>query len=99
MQADDAQHRPTREEFARAVGVNLRRFRLRRGLSQGRLAYLVGISGYTYQKFERGESKPGTPLNPQLFTLIALAEVLDVELSDIAPRPWPAPAGSAGPSS
>ena len=33
---------------------------------------MAGISAYTYQKFEKGESKPGTPMNPRLFTLIAL---------------------------
>jgi len=50
---------------------------------------MAGIASYTYQKFEKGESKPGTPMNPRLFTLLALAEVLEVKLEDIVPAEWP----------
>jgi len=28
-------------------------------------AHAAGISTYTYQKFEKGESRPGTPMNPR----------------------------------
>ena len=76
-------------DFSRAMGVNLQRLRLERGLSQERLAHMAGIASYTYQKFEKGESKPGTPMNPRLFTLLALAEVLEVALEDIVPSEWP----------
>ena len=55
------------------------------------LAHLAGISAYTYQKFEKGESKPGTPMNPRLFTLLALADVLQVGLEDLLPAAWPDP--------
>ena len=71
------------------MGLNLQRVRLERGLSQERLAHMAGISSYTYQKFEKGESKPGTPMNPRLFTLMALAEVLHVGLADLVPDDWP----------
>jgi transcriptional regulator with XRE-family HTH domain len=71
------------------MGLALQRIRLERGLSQERLAHMAGISSYTYQKFEKGESKPGTPMNPRLFTLMALAEVLHVSLADIVPDDWP----------
>jgi transcriptional regulator with XRE-family HTH domain len=60
-----------------------------RGLSQERLAHMAGLSAYTYQKFEKGESKPGTPANPRLFTLLAIAQVLDSSLDEILPRDWP----------
>ncbi len=90
MQAG-APHRPTRAEFAAAIGVNLHRFRIARGLSQEHLAHLAGISAYTYQKFEKGESKPGTPMNPRLFTLLGLADALGVTLGDLIPEVWPAP--------
>ncbi|CAN5159428.1 hypothetical protein BH09ACT5_BH09ACT5_08960 [soil metagenome] len=50
---------------------------------------MAGISGYTYQKFEKGESKPGTPMNPRLFTLLSLAQVLEVGLNDLVPADWP----------
>lgn len=71
------------------MGVALQRLRLERGLSQERLAHMAGISSYTYQKFEKGESKPGTPMNPRLFTLLSLAEVLEVSLEDLVPSDWP----------
>jgi transcriptional regulator with XRE-family HTH domain len=44
---------------------------------------MAGISAYTYQKFEKGESRPGTPANPRLFTLLALAEALDVPVESL----------------
>lgn len=81
--------KPDKAEFSRAMGLNLQRLRGERGLSQERLAHMAGISSYTYQKFEKGESKPGTPMNPRLFTLLSLAEVLEVGLEDIVPVEWP----------
>lgn len=86
---DDAAGVPSKEEFSRAIGVSLQRLRLERGYSQEKLAHMAGIAAYTYQKFEKGESKPGTPMNPRLFTLMALAEVLDVQLTDLIPTNWP----------
>lgn len=80
---------PNKAEFSRTMGLNLQRIRLERGLSQERLAHMAGISSYTYQKFEKGESKPGTPMNPRLFTLLSLAEVLGVSLEDLVPANWP----------
>ncbi len=81
--------RPTRTEFSRQIGLNLQRARTAKAMSQERLAHLAGISAYTYQKFEKGESKPGTPMNPRLFTLLALAQALDLELDDLLPARWP----------
>jgi transcriptional regulator with XRE-family HTH domain len=81
---------PTWEEFGREIGVRLQRARERKGLSQERAAHLAGIAGYTYQKFEKGESRPGTPLNPRLSTLLALCEVLELRLEDLVPEPGPA---------
>jgi transcriptional regulator with XRE-family HTH domain len=76
-------------EFSRRLGITLQRLRVERGLSQERLAHMAGISGYTYQKFEKGESKPGTPMNPRLFTLMAIAQVLGVSVEELIPRTWP----------
>jgi transcriptional regulator with XRE-family HTH domain len=81
---------PTWEEFGREIGVRLQRARERKGLSQERTAHLAGIAGYTYQKFEKGESRPGTPLNPRLSTLLALCDVLELRLEDLVPEPAPA---------
>ncbi len=79
----------TWEGFARELGVNLQRARQTRGLSQERVAHAAGIAAYTYQKFEKGESKPGTPMNPRLTTLIALSQVLEVDLQQLLPDRLP----------
>lgn len=72
--------------YARELGLNLRRIRTERGLSQERVAHLAGIAGFTYQKFEKGESRPGTPMNPQLLTLLSLCQVLEVSLVELLPE-------------
>jgi transcriptional regulator with XRE-family HTH domain len=70
--------------------VRLQQAREQRGLSQERTAHLAGIAAYTYQKLEKGESRPGTPLNPRLSTLVALCDVLEISLTDLLPEPTPA---------
>lgn len=79
----------TLKEYGVEFGHNLKRARERAGLSQERTAHAAGIASYTYQKFEKGESKPGTPINPRLSTLLALSQVLDVPLSDLLPDKVP----------
>lgn len=69
--------------FAREVGLRLQRARQARGLSQERVAHLAGIAGFTYQKFEKGESRPGAPLNPRLSTLVSLCRVLGLSLAEL----------------
>lgn len=69
--------------------MRLQRAREKKGLSQERTAHLAGIAGYTYQKFEKGESRPGTPLNPRLSTLLALCDVLEIRLEDLLPAQAP----------
>ncbi|MDR1238006.1 MAG: helix-turn-helix domain-containing protein [Propionibacteriaceae bacterium] len=75
-----------RAAFAREVGLRLQRLRHAKGLSQEKVAHLAGISSYTYQKFEKGESRPGTPMNPRMFTLLALAGVLGVGVEELVER-------------
>ena len=81
--------KPSVAEFARTLGSNLARARIARGLSQEQVAHRAGIASYTYQKFEKGESRPGTPMNPRLFTLMALSEALDVPIMDLLPDRMP----------
>jgi transcriptional regulator with XRE-family HTH domain len=81
--------RPSWEEFGRDIGVRLQRAREKRGLSQERTAHLAGIASYTYQKLEKGESRPGSPLNPRLSTLVSLCEVLELSLTDLVPEVTP----------
>ena len=80
---------PTWDEFGREIGLRLQRARESRGLSQERTAHLAGIAAYTYQKFEKGESRPGSPLNPRLSTLVALCRVLGLRVQDLVPEPPP----------
>jgi transcriptional regulator with XRE-family HTH domain len=72
-----------RATFARELGLRLQRLRHARHLSQEKVAHLAGISTYTYQKFEKGESRPGTPMNPRMFTLLSLARVLEAEVGEL----------------
>ena len=77
------------ERYVRGLGVRLHRLRTERGLSQERLAVAADISAFTYRKLEKGESNPGTAANPRLKTLVSLAEVLEVELTDLLPPKRP----------
>lgn len=75
--------------YVREVGLALQRARLDAGLSQERVAHAAGISSYTYRKLEHGESNPGTPANPRLRTLAALADVLDMDVRELMQRQPP----------
>lgn len=65
--------------YAHRLAQRLRILRDEHGLTQEYVAHHAGISTFTYQKFEKGESNPGKPLNPRLSTLIALAHVFGME--------------------
>ena len=69
-----------------SLGLRLQRARIGKGFSQEALAHAAGISTYTYQKFEKGESRPSTPMNPRLRTLIALANALDMRVEELVGR-------------
>ena len=56
------------------------------GLRLQALAHAASISTYTYQKFEKSESRPGIPMNPRLRTLIALANALDMRVEELVGR-------------
>ncbi|MEB0287131.1 helix-turn-helix transcriptional regulator [Cryobacterium sp. 10S3] len=75
--------------YTAELANNLRRIRLAAALSQEDVAYRSGLTRYTYQKYEKGESAPGRPANPTIRTLLAIAQVLQVPLSDILPRDTP----------
>lgn len=77
------------QDYALTLGIRLQQLRVARGLSQEQVAYAAGLSRYTYQKFEKGQSMPGTPANPSLRNIMAIAQILDVHLDQIVPEPWP----------
>jgi len=75
--------------FAAALGAELHRLRTELGLSQEEVAYSAGLSRYTYQKLERGESAPGSPANPLLQNVMAVAQVLGVPVEQLLPKERP----------
>jgi len=58
----------------------LRAARSSRGLTQVRLAELLGISPRVYNRWERGAA------TPKLDTIVRLAEILDVSLDELVGR-------------
>ena len=76
-------------DYAGQLATNLQRLRHERGLSQEDVAYRSGLTRYTYQKYEKGESKPGTPANPTIRTLLAMSQALGVELTEVLPPDAP----------
>lgn len=74
---------PDMNSYSVLLADRLRNLRNSLNLSQEAVAHAAGISVYTYQKFEKGESSPGTPMNPRLHTLLALAEVFHLSVSDL----------------
>lgn len=71
--------------YAQRLATSLRRAREDAGLSQEQVAYRAGLTRYTYQKYEKGESRPGSPANPTLRTILALSQVLDVAIEQLVP--------------
>ncbi|MDR1151344.1 MAG: helix-turn-helix domain-containing protein [Bifidobacteriaceae bacterium] len=76
----------SRAALAREIGLRLQRRRSALGFSQEQVAHMAGLATFTYQKFEKGESRPGSPMNPTLFTLYALADVLQVDIGELVER-------------
>jgi len=66
------------EGSAMGTGADLRAWRQRRGLTQSRLARLLGVEVFTVSRWERGATKR---LAPGLLLELALAE-LDRRLLD-----------------
>lgn len=75
--------------YSQRFATSLRSARERAGLSQEDVAYRAGLTRYTYQKYEKGESRPGHPANPTLRTVLALAQVLETSLVDLIPKDFP----------
>lgn len=77
------------DTYARELGQSIQRERARIGYSQDRVAYESNLSRYTYQKLEKGESRPGSPANPTVKTLLAISQVLGIQLSALLPNDAP----------
>lgn len=83
--ANDDAWRLVADRFA----TRLRQTRVQLGLSQEEVASRAGMSRYVYQKYEKGEGRPGQPVNPQLRTLIAIAQALDTNVGALLPEDLP----------
>lgn len=75
--------------YSQRFATSLRRARERAGLSQEDVAYRAGVGRYTYQRYEKGESRPGQPTNLSFRTLLAIAQVLDTPIEELIPRDPP----------
>lgn len=58
-------------------------------MSQEDVASRAGLSRFRYQRYEKGESRPGEPVNPKLRTLVAIAQALDTSVGELMPRELP----------
>ena len=74
------------EVMAKRVGDRIRSLRTERGLSQESLAYQAGITKNQVQLIEAGRSagRDGVagPSNPKLGTLVGLAHVFEMTVSE-----------------
>ena len=73
------------------IGERVRTYRLRRGLTQARLAHMIGRSERWLIDVERGG------VDPRLSDALALARVLSVAVDDLAGRPTPVDERTARP--
>lgn len=74
---------PDLRDYSTRLAYRLRDLRRERGLSQESVAHRANIALYTYQKHEKGESKPGTPMNPTYHTLLSLAWVYGMDVTEL----------------
>lgn len=81
----DSQRDDSWASYAHELGHRIQQLRAAAGLTQERVAYRANLSRYTYQKFEKGESRPGSPANPSVRSLLAISQALEADLSDLLP--------------
>ncbi|TDL46363.1 helix-turn-helix domain-containing protein [Microbacterium oleivorans] len=75
------------EEKAARLGLSLRRLRGAKGLSQESLAHQAGITKNQLQLIETGRASgrkgESGPSNPRMATLVGLASVLELDVSEL----------------
>jgi transcriptional regulator with XRE-family HTH domain len=67
----------TIEEIRNTIALNLKKFRLERGIAQEKLALIAGVDRTMVSKIERQLT------NPSIETLLKLANVLNVRVGDL----------------
>jgi transcriptional regulator with XRE-family HTH domain len=76
---------PEWQRYVRDLGLRVQRLRDQRMTTQDEVAARAGISRVTFQRLEHGQGPGGITANPNLYTLVAVAEVLGVAVSDLLP--------------
>ena len=71
--------------YMRDLGLRVQRIRNAQRRTQDEVAARAGISRVTYQRLEHGRDHDGLLANPNLRTLVAVAEALSVEVADLLP--------------
>jgi transcriptional regulator with XRE-family HTH domain len=74
---------PARHDPGTKAETRLARARMARGVTQGELASVMGVSLPTYRRLERGQAE-----NPGLRYLVNAALALGVELEDLIEDEW-----------
>ena len=77
--------------YCRELGQNLHRLRIAARMSQEDVAYNAGVSRHTYYRLEKGIARAGSPANPSLKNVIAIASVLNSGLVGLLPDWVPGP--------
>jgi len=83
LQSDNKPHYSEFEVLSAKLSSRLKEFRLESGLTQKNIAESAGITEQTYQRFEQGLSNPGNPMNPRMFTIVALAKTFGMSASEL----------------
>lgn len=76
--------------FVKQLGLNIQKKRIDAGFTQEEeVAFGANLSRFICQQLEKEESRPGTPANPSLATVMAVAQLLGVSMEEILPQSWP----------
>ena len=68
------------KEFAKKVGYKIGHYRCVCGISQEKLAELVGVERNTITRYENGQREP------QLYVLVEIAKILNVQITELLPE-------------
>ena len=68
------------KEFARKVGNKIGYYRGKCGLSQEKLAEMVGVERNTITRYESGQREP------KLHVLVEIAKILNVQITELLPE-------------
>ena len=68
------------KEFAKKVGIKIGHYREKSGISQEKLAEMVGVERNTITRYENGQREP------KLHVLVEIAKNLNVQIIELLPE-------------